>query len=123
MSTPPRVQFLLTGFIQDKDDRVFSFDGVNVDRTKTPVQVRIDTRLARRYGIRTQELPLLCRCLLDRRAEGEHHAVIVFGEEEMSRYRAEIALRTAEAKIRRPPRKPSPTAARSPWHAPRIGPS
>lgn len=123
MSTIPRVQFLLTGFTQDKDDRVFSFDGVNLDRTKTPVQVRIDTRMARHYGIRPQELPLLCRSLLDSFPEGQQHTVVTFGEEEMSRHRAEIALRTAAAKVRRPPRRPSPTAVRSPWHAPRIGPS
>jgi hypothetical protein len=119
MNTVPKTQFLLTGFIQEKDDRVFSFDGVGADRVRVPVRVKIDTAMARRYGIRPQELPLLCRSLLDRCPDGPQEPVLTFGEDEMSRHRESIAARVDD-KQRRTPRKPVPGAARSPWRTMRT---
>ena len=76
-----KVQFVLTGFTQDMGFRVFSFDCVGDDRVRTRCTVRADLALIRRYGIQIQELPLLCRTLLDR--SGKAGESVTFTEEEM----------------------------------------
>ena len=61
-----KMQFVLVGFTQDAGFRVFAFEGVGEDRTRTKYTVRADLALIRGYEIRVQELPLLCRGLLER---------------------------------------------------------
>ena len=61
------MQFVLTGFTQDLGFRVFAFEGIGADRIRTKFTVKAELALIRNYGIRIQELPLLCRGLLDRR--------------------------------------------------------
>ncbi len=63
------MQFVLTGFTHDKGFRVFTFDRIGEDRVRTKCTVRADLSLIRNYGIHIQELPLLCRGLLDRSDE------------------------------------------------------
>ena len=63
------MQFILTGFTHDLGYRVFAFDRLAEDRTRTKCTVRADLALIRRYGIQIQDLPLLCRGLLDRSDE------------------------------------------------------
>ena len=89
------MQFILTGFTQETGFRVFAFEGVVVGQIRTVFTVRADLALSRRYGIAMQELPLLCRSLLDRQEEdghntdesGEHDSLakhaLTFSEEEM----------------------------------------
>jgi hypothetical protein len=77
------VQFSLIGFSQDTGFRVFAFEGTAADRTRAAYTVRADLALTRKYGIRVQELPLLCRGLLERAGEGEQKSPAVFSEEEM----------------------------------------
>lgn len=60
------MQFVLVGFTQDAGFRVFAFEGIGEDRTRTKFTVRADLALIRGYEIRVQELPLLCRGLLER---------------------------------------------------------
>jgi hypothetical protein len=60
------MQFVLVGFTQDAGFRVFSFEGISENRTRTKFTVRTDLALIRGYEIRVQELPLLCRGLLER---------------------------------------------------------
>ena len=60
------MQFTLVGFKQDEGFRVFTFEGIGENRTRTAFTVRTDLALIRGYGIRVQELPLLCRGLLER---------------------------------------------------------
>src|SRR5579859_7051557 len=66
------MQFILTGFTQDTGFRVFAFEGVAIGQIRTIFTVKADLALSRRYGIAMQELPLLCRSLLDRQEEGGH---------------------------------------------------
>jgi len=80
------VQFSLIGFSQDVGFRVFAFEGTAADRTRTAYTVRADLALTRKYGIRVQELPLLCRALLERAGEGEQQSPATFTEEEMRLY-------------------------------------
>ena len=77
------MHFILTGFTQDTGFRVFSFEGIAGDRTRTAFTVRTDLALIRRYGIRVQELPLLCRGLLERRDDGVQERTMTFTEEGM----------------------------------------
>lgn len=82
------MQFVLTGFTPDTGFRVFKFEGIGDDRTRSEFTVRIDLALIRQYGIQMQDLPLLCRGLLDRLDDAESRRQFVFTEEQM-RGRAE----------------------------------
>ena len=57
--------FLLTGFKHESSMRVYSFDRVEADRTRTQFTVGADLSLIRKYNIRVQDLPLLCRSVLE----------------------------------------------------------
>jgi hypothetical protein len=82
-----KMQFIFTGFTQDMGFRVFAFEGVGPDRIRTNHTVRADLALLLRYGIRMQELPLLCRRLLERRSDnGEDRGAVTFTEDEMRLY-------------------------------------
>jgi hypothetical protein len=80
------MQFILKGFIPETGFRVFTFEGIADDRTRTEFKVRTDLSLIRRYGIRVQDLPLLCRGLLERHGESER--TLTFTEKEMSTHAA-----------------------------------
>jgi len=77
------MQFNLIGFSQDMGFRVFAFEGAATGRVRTEYTVRADLGLIGKYGIRLQELPLLCRGLLERAGEGEQKCTATFTEEEM----------------------------------------
>ena len=110
------MQFVLTGFTQDTGFRVFAFEGIAGDRTRTAFTVRTDLALIRRYGIRVQELPLLCRGLLEHRGEGEQERTITFTEEGMRLHADNCAAERSAAQKRksahRPPIKPTGTGWR-----------
>jgi len=106
------MQFVLTGFTHDLGFRVFAFDRIGDDRVRTKCTVRADLALARRYGIQIQELPLLCRGLLDRSSEdGEQETgeqTMIFSEDELrSCANQRSAAREAAASKRKPPHRPS----------------
>jgi hypothetical protein len=102
------MRFVLTGFTQEVGVRVFAFSGVETDAVRTEFTVRADLALTRRYDIRMQELPLLCRGLLERREASDAARDLTFTEEEMRVHARECAaVRLAAAQKRRPPRKPS----------------
>jgi hypothetical protein len=100
------MQFILIGFSHDSGFRVFSFDGIGEDRTRTRFAVRTDLALIRNYGIQVQELPMLCRKLLERREETKRERVVTFTEEEMRVHAANCAAEREAAQRRRPPRRP-----------------
>src|SRR5579871_4281537 len=62
----PEMQFTLTGFTQDTGCRVFAYEGTGEDRVRMRFTVRADLALSRKYGIRLQELPLMCLAILER---------------------------------------------------------
>ncbi len=114
-----RMQFVLTGFTQDLGCRVFAFEGIAVDRIRTPFTVRADLALTRRYGIQIQELPLLCRSVLERRDEASEAQAFTFTEEEMRSWAtARAAAKDEAAHKRRPPRRPSPEGLGAAWRVP-----
>lgn len=69
----PKMQFILRGFSQVVALRVFAFEGIAADRTRALFTVSADLALARRYRIRLQELPLLCRSVLERVTKAERN--------------------------------------------------
>jgi hypothetical protein len=99
------MQFILTGFTQDTGFRVFAFERIGTDRTRTEFTVRTDLDLIRKYGIRVQELPLLCRGLLERHDEAEPERTWIFTEEEMRTYANNCAAERDEAQKRKSMRK------------------
>ena len=96
--------FILTGFTQDLGFRVFTFEGVAADRTRTAFTVRADLALLRKYDIRMQELPLLCRGLLERRDESAEGRILTFTEGDMNRHSADCAATKLAAAQKRKPR-------------------
>ena len=100
------MQFMLTGFTQDLAFRVFAFERMGLDRVRTKVAVRADLAMVRRYGIPVQELPLLCRALLERNESGGEPHNLTFTEEDMSLHaKGCAAARAAAAQKRKPPRR------------------
>ena len=75
------MEFILTGFRQQHSVRLFAFEGIAEDRTRTQFTVGADLALIRKYDIRVQELPLLCRGLLERRTEGAQKRALTLTED------------------------------------------
>ncbi len=104
------MEFTLTGFKQDIGFRVFTFQGTSADRTRSEYSVRADLALTRKYGIQMQELPLLCRGLLERCPEGDPQHAITFTEEQMRMHsQACKEARNAALMKRKSPRRPATT--------------
>ncbi len=102
------MQFVLAGFTPDTGFRIFKFEGIGDDRSRTEFTVRADLALSRKYGIQMQDLPLLCRGLLDRLDENEPGRHFVFSEEEM-RGRAEQRVAEKDAADRKKAARKTPT--------------
>jgi hypothetical protein len=85
------MQFMLKGFTQDSAVRVFEFDCVGHSQPRTQFTVRANLDLVRRYGIRVQELPLLCRSVLETREASDETRALTFTEEKMIAYVKESA--------------------------------
>ncbi|MCZ2153472.1 MAG: hypothetical protein LC114_06165 [Bryobacterales bacterium] len=109
-------RFVLAGFSNDQQFRQYAFEGIEEDHSRTLFTVRADLALARAYGIHFQDLPLLCREFLERRAATEDARRLTFGEEEMRLCRAErLAAELAAAQKKRPPRRPSAENTGNAW--------
>jgi len=110
---------ILTGFTQDREFRVFAFARTGTDEMRADYTVRADLSLIRRYDIRLQELPLLCRNLLERRGDQDKTHTLTFTEEEMRVYANDCAAtRNAAARKRTPPRRPLTPNHGSGWRGP-----
>ena len=113
------MHFVLTGFTQQSGYRVFVFEGISMERTRTAFSVRADLRLMQRYGIPIQELPLLCRGLLEQRDEGSENRALTFTESHMqvlAKNRA--AAKEAGARKRKPAPLPTGNLGAA-WRGPR----
>jgi hypothetical protein len=111
------MQFVLTGFTPDSAFRVFRFEGAEPGRVATAFTVAADLSLIRTYGILVQELPLLCRELLERSAEtGVPVHALTLSESDM-RLRANRQATDKEEVDRRkalrktPPRRVAPASS------------
>lgn len=104
------VQYLLSGFTQNTGLRVFTFEGVADDWAKTAYSVGADLALARKYGIRVQELPLLCRRVLERRTEDGDQRAFTLTEGDMTIH-ADLVRAAIESQKKKAPRRPFTAAA------------
>jgi len=102
----PKMKFVLQGFAQVREFRVFAFEGVASDWTRTTFTVRADPALAQRYGIRLQELPLVCRAALERRHEGDEQRAFTLTEEDLCLHANGASAREEAAKQEKEPRRP-----------------
>jgi hypothetical protein len=100
------MQFMITGFKQDTVFRVFTFDGVAADRSRTEFTVKTDLALSRSYGIRVQELPLLCRSVLERRDEETQERAFTFTEQDMRQHANGCAAEKDAAMKKKAMRRP-----------------
>ncbi len=98
------MHYLLTGFTHSTGFRVFAFDGVTDRWVHTAYSVRADLALAMKYGIRVQELPLLCHGILERRGEHDDHRAYTFTEGDMATH-ANLVSAALEASKRKAPRR------------------
>ena len=118
------MQFTLSGFTDESGFRIFSFKGTAPDQRPQEYTVRADVALTRRYGIPLQELPLLCRHVLDEAGEELKTRSFTMGEDAMSLYAQNcVSAREAAALKRKPPKRrgPAPDAA-TPWRAWQVAP-
>src|ERR1044071_8676102 len=110
--------FIITGFTQDMGFRVYAFERTE-KRIRTKFTVRADLALIQRYGIRLQDLPLVCRGILERHNEGEEQRTLIFTEDEMCLYATNcVAARDAAAQKRKPSRRPRSGNVGSGWRVP-----
>ena len=107
------MEYQFTGFTHRGEFREFAFFGVADDRSKTPFKVIADLGLSRKYHIAVQELPLLCKRLLEQMPEGVGSRTLTFTETDMQvlvNLRVSAQRQIVHKKIQR---RPKPVA--SPW--------
>ena len=89
-------QFLLAGFTQAAGIRIYAFEG-KVEARRIDYTVEVDLALIPRYGIRIQDLPLLCRELLQQRTQPDEMSAVVFSEQRMRSHAERLAIAREEA--------------------------
>ena len=114
------MQYILTRFTHEMGFRVFEFEGIGEDRVRTEYKVRADLALIHKYGIRVQELPLLCRGILEGRKEDEAQQTFTYTESDMQRNAELCAIRAADAQKKKPPRRSPSENVGAAWRAPRL---
>jgi hypothetical protein len=114
------MQYLLAGFTQETGVRVFVFDRVGEDWGRTAYSVKADLALARKHGIQMQELPLLCRAVLERRSEGDDQRAFTFTEGDMTIH-SDLVRAALAAHRKKAPRRPF--AAATPESASPVQPA
>ena len=113
------MQYILTGFRHEVEFRVFVFEGIREDRVRIVYLVRADLTLSRKYGIKTQDLPLLCRRLLERRDTNDIKREFTYTEAAMHLH-ADACAAEAAAHKKKPPRRPLNTNAGASWRNPQL---
>jgi hypothetical protein len=86
-------QYVLDGFSEELGSRVYRFEHIAADRSRTAFTVAIDLAMSRRYGMKLQDLPLLCRAVLERVHEDEARRAYRYTEADMSKFAKEAAER------------------------------
>jgi hypothetical protein len=107
----PGMEFVFTGFRQDSDIRSYTFQIISADRTKSKVTVGADLSLIRKHRIPLQELPLLCRRLLETNGVGKSPTVM-FTEKDMLVYVTERVAAEHVAELKRRAHR-TPVSSRS----------
>ena len=109
-----KAQFFLTGFTQAAGIRIYAFQG-RVDASRMDCTVEVDLALIRGYGIRIQDLPLLCRELLQQQAQPDEKCAVVFTEQRMRSHAEKLAEARHEAERKKQPRHFASADAETGW--------
>src|ERR1700693_2175125 len=80
------MEFVLTGFRQVANIRRFAFQRVATDHSRTEFTVSADMALLVKHKIPLQELPLLCRALLEDQQQTGPAKAVTFTETDMLVY-------------------------------------
>lgn len=113
------MDFTLTGFLQDREIRHYRFQATGDDRTRREFTVDADVSLLRKYGIALQEVPLLCRRLLEQHALSGTVKVFIFSEELMREHADQCeALKRAAQEKRKSYRRPHSNRLGQGWRNP-----
>lgn len=96
------MNFAFTGFFQDGGYRVFSYETLPKEHGRHKFWVRADLALARRNKIQVQELPLLCRAVLEDRGEVEGERTLTYTSAEMTLHANARATADEKRKSRKP---------------------
>lgn len=102
------MDFIFKGFHDTDAIRQFVFECVKSDRSKQEVVVEADIGLARKYNILIQDLPLLCRGILEANQASGFPSLLTVSERQMTDIRAAVLQKAAE---RKPGRRAKVTAA------------
>jgi hypothetical protein len=89
-------QFLLTGFTQTAGTRIYAFERKG-DAQKLGYTVEVNLALIPGYGIRIQDLPLLCRDVLQQREQPDDLCASTLTEQKMRSHAEELAAARATA--------------------------
>jgi hypothetical protein len=110
--------FVLSGFSQQSGIRLFAFEAVSKDRSRTQLTVSADLSLIRSYGIHLQDLPMLCRELLESFPEADMGSDYNFTEADMQRHNEiQAAARLASAQKKKSARRPPTENRGMAWRA------
>jgi hypothetical protein len=126
--TAQPMQFTLTGFTQDTGCRVFAYEGIGEDRVRMRFTVRADLAMSRKYGIRLQELPLMCLGILERSvvaaetgaAQKAADRKLTYSEAAMMQYSDDCVAARGAAALKRTSMRRTPKPAGAPYD-PNIG--
>lgn len=80
------MEFVLAGFSHDQNIRTYAFTAIAADRSHRLITVGADMDLIRKHRIPLQELPLLCRRLLEGNIETMTTGTLMFTEQDMIGY-------------------------------------
>jgi len=110
------MEIVLTGFRQERNVRQFAFQAIGEDRTRREIIVGADLTLIRKHRIPLQELPLLCRRLLEGSIGALKANELMYTEKDMLGYASDRAAaeHTAEQK-RRAHRVPASSHTGQAW--------
>jgi hypothetical protein len=106
------VEFVLAGFSHDHNIRTYTFQAIAADRTHRLITVGADMDLIRKHRIPLQELPLLCRRLLEGNIETPDSDALMFTEKDMIGY-AQDRSTAAEAAAQKRRAHPIPVPNRT----------
>jgi hypothetical protein len=89
--------YVMNSFHHESSIRKFLFDRIDADYRRTSFTVCVDLGMIRKYKISLQELPLLCRYLLEGQSADGQIRVLTFTEADMQGHadRRTAALRAA----------------------------
>lgn len=111
-------QFILTGFTQAAGIRMYAFQS-RVDARRIDCTVEVDLALIPGYGIRIQDLPLLCREFLQQRTEPDEITSLVFTEPHMKSHAEKLAIARENAEHGKKRPRPFVSAdSGSAWRSP-----